>query len=82
MRCTCFYFKHGYVPALRHVHRAAGERMLTVIEGMTPDAGLRAVVEESLPLDEERRRLRPDFASPCHRQALALFLVFLSRFEA
>lgn len=40
---------------LRHVHRAAGARMLRAIENAEPNDGLRAVIRESLPLDESRR---------------------------
>ena len=42
------------VAALRRVHRAAGERMLTAIEQRSGLEALRAVLAEALPLDEER----------------------------
>lgn len=41
------------IAALRHVHRAAGARMLEAIEQAESDP-LRAVIAESLPLDETR----------------------------
>jgi AcrR family transcriptional regulator len=42
------------VAALRRVHRAAGERMLAAIGQRSGLEGLRAVLAEALPLDEER----------------------------
>lgn len=43
------------VAALREVHRAAGKRMFAAIASTTRESALRAVVEESLPLDAPRR---------------------------
>ncbi len=43
------------IAALRHVHRAAGSRMLDASIGRQGLPALLAVIEESLPLDEVRR---------------------------
>jgi AcrR family transcriptional regulator len=42
------------VAALRQVHRAAGKRMLAAMEQRSGLQALRAVLDEALPLDEER----------------------------
>lgn len=41
--------------ALRQVHEIAGNRMLHTIESVPPSDALRAVIEQSLPLDEDRQ---------------------------
>ena len=43
------------IAALRHVHRAAGARMIEAMRNREGIEALRAVIEESLPLDDARR---------------------------
>lgn len=42
------------IAALRHVHGLAGKRMLATLADPSPDNPLRAILEEALPLDQER----------------------------
>ena len=42
------------IGALRHVHRAAGDRMLAAIHEAAPEQRLRVVIEQALPLDQQR----------------------------
>ena len=61
--CTTGLVTHYYtskheilVAALRHVHRAAGARMLDALAASSGPEALHSVIEQSLPLDERRLR--------------------------